>query len=42
VSHLSFDGDLMDFLASGLGAVAVLIVGTIWRRRKLQGMQAAG
>src|SRR6201985_1401586 len=30
VSHLSFDGDLMDFLASGLGAVAVLIVGTIW------------
>ncbi len=42
VSHLSFDGDLMDFLASGLGALAVLIVGTIWRRRKLQGMQAAG
>jgi YjbE family integral membrane protein len=42
VSHLSFDGDLMDFLASGLGALAVLIVGTIWRRRKLQGMKAAG
>jgi YjbE family integral membrane protein len=42
VSHLSFDGDLMDFLASGLGAVAVLIVGTIWRRRKLQGLKAAG
>ena len=42
VSHLSFDGDLMDFLASGLGALAVLIVGAIWRRRKLQGMEAAG
>jgi YjbE family integral membrane protein len=42
VSHLSFDGDLMDFLASGFGALAVLIVGTIWRRRKLQGMKAAG
>jgi hypothetical protein len=32
----------MDFLASGLGSVAVLIAGTIWRRRKLQGMETAG
>jgi YjbE family integral membrane protein len=36
VSHFSFDGDLMDFVASALGAVAVLVAGTIWRRRKLQ------
>ena len=42
VSHLSFDGDLMDLLASALGAIAVLIVGTIWRRRKLQEMKAVG
>jgi YjbE family integral membrane protein len=41
VSHLSFDGDLMDLLASALGALTVLIVGTIWRRRKLQSMQEA-
>ena len=25
----------MDFAASALGSVAVLIVGTVWRRRKL-------
>jgi YjbE family integral membrane protein len=36
-SHLSFDGDLMDFAASALGAIVVLIGGTIWRRRKLRG-----
>jgi YjbE family integral membrane protein len=36
VSHLSFDGDLMDFVASALGAIVVLIVGTIWRSRKLR------
>src|SRR5580704_6968549 len=37
VSHLSFDGDLMDFAASALGAIVVLMGGTIWRRRKLRG-----
>ena len=42
VSHLSFGGDLMDLVASALGAVVVLIGGTIWRRRKVQGLQAAG
>jgi hypothetical protein len=26
----------MDIVASVLGAIAVLIVGSIWRRRKLQ------
>jgi YjbE family integral membrane protein len=35
-SHLSFDGDLMDFVASALGAIAVLIVGSVWRSRKLR------
>src|SRR6185312_7984142 len=34
-SHFSLDGDLMDFAASALGSVAVLIVGMAWRRRKL-------
>jgi YjbE family integral membrane protein len=37
VSHFSFDGDLMDVLASALGAIAVLVVGSVWRRRKLRG-----
>ena len=36
VSHLSFDGDLMDFVASALGAILVLIVGSIWRSRNLR------
>jgi len=42
VSHFSFDGDLMDFVASALGAVTVLVVGTIWRRRKLQEAKRGG
>jgi len=42
VSHFSFDGDLMDFVASALGAVTVLVVGTIWRRRKLQEAKGRG
>jgi YjbE family integral membrane protein len=37
VSHFSVDGDLMDLLASALGALTVLVAGTIWRRRKLRG-----
>lgn len=36
VSHLSFDGDLMDIVASTLGAIIVLIAGSIWRSRKLR------
>jgi YjbE family integral membrane protein len=39
VSHFSIDGDLMDILASVLGAITVLVVGSIWRRRKLRGAQ---
>jgi YjbE family integral membrane protein len=35
-SHFNLDGDLVDFVASALGAITVLIVGTIWRRRKLR------
>jgi YjbE family integral membrane protein len=34
-SHFNLDGDLMDFVASALGSIAVLIVGTVWRRRRL-------
>jgi YjbE family integral membrane protein len=37
VSHFSVDSDLMDLLASVLGAITVLVAGTIWRRRKLRG-----
>ena len=40
-SRFSLDGDLMDLVASGLGSVAVLIVGTIWRRRKMAEDHAA-
>ena len=32
----NIDGDLMDIAASLLGAIVVLISGSIWRRRKLQ------
>ncbi len=35
-SHFNLDGDLVDLVASALGAITVLIVGTIWRRRKLR------
>src|ERR1700757_3178770 len=35
-SHFNLDGDLMDFVASTLGAIIVLIVGSIWRSRKLR------
>ena len=35
--HLSLDADLIGYVASVLGAVVVLVVGSIWRRRKLRG-----
>jgi YjbE family integral membrane protein len=38
-SHFNLDGDLVDFVASALGAIVVLIVGTIWRRRKLRDVE---
>jgi YjbE family integral membrane protein len=36
VSHYNIDGDVMDIAASVLGAIVVLVVGSIWRRRKLR------
>ncbi len=36
VSHLNLDGDLMDIAASVLGAIAVLVAGSIWRSRKMR------
>src|SRR6201997_4015025 len=38
-SHFNLDGDLVDFVASALGAIIVLIIGTIWRRRKLRDVE---
>jgi YjbE family integral membrane protein len=37
--HFSLDGDLVEYLASVLGAIAVLVVGSIWRKRKLQHLE---
>jgi YjbE family integral membrane protein len=34
-SHFRLDGDLMDSIASVLGAIVVLIAGSIWRKRSL-------
>jgi YjbE family integral membrane protein len=38
-SHFNLAGDLTDFAASALGAILVLIVGSIWRSRKLRSAQ---
>src|SRR4030081_1867572 len=32
----SLDGDLVEYIASVLGAIAVLVAGSIWRKRRLQ------
>jgi YjbE family integral membrane protein len=34
--HFSLGGDLVEYAASVLGAIAVLVAGTIWRRRRLR------
>ena len=34
--HLRLDGDLAEYICSVLGAIFVLVVGTLWRRRKLR------
>jgi YjbE family integral membrane protein len=39
--HFSLDGDLVEYVASALGAIAVLVVGSIWRRRRLHHAEAA-
>ena len=37
--HFSLDGDLVEYIASLLGAIVVLTVGSIWRKRKLQQLE---
>jgi YjbE family integral membrane protein len=39
--HFSLDGDLVEYVASVLGAIVVLVVGSIWRRRRLHHAEAA-
>ena len=34
--HLRLDGDLSEYICSVLGAIAVLIAGSIWRKRRLR------
>jgi YjbE family integral membrane protein len=34
--HFSFDADLAEYIASVLGAIAVLAVGSVWRKRRLR------
>jgi YjbE family integral membrane protein len=38
--HFSLDGDIVEYVASVLGAIVVLAVGSIWRRRKLHHAEA--
>ena len=37
--HFELEGELVGYLASLLGAVAVLVAGSIWRKRKLQQLE---
>jgi YjbE family integral membrane protein len=37
--HFSLDGDLVEYIASVLGAIAVLVTGSIWRKRRLQRLE---
>jgi uncharacterized membrane protein YeaQ/YmgE (transglycosylase-associated protein family) len=37
--HFSVEGDLVEYIASLLGAVIVLTVGAIWRKRKLKQLE---
>ena len=37
--HLNLEGELDDYIASALGAVTVLIAGSIWRKRKLRELE---
>jgi YjbE family integral membrane protein len=39
VKHLRFDGEIDEFALALFGAAIVLVVGSIWRRRKLQKME---
>jgi YjbE family integral membrane protein len=37
--HFSLDADLVEYISSVLGAIGVLVVGSIWRKRKLQHLE---
>jgi YjbE family integral membrane protein len=37
--HFSLDGDLVEYVASVIGAVFVLVVGSIWRKRRLRRLE---
>jgi YjbE family integral membrane protein len=37
--HFSLDGDLVEYISSVLGAIGVLVVGSIWRKRKLRQLE---
>jgi YjbE family integral membrane protein len=37
--HLSLDGDLVEYIASILGAIAVLVAGSLWRSRRLKQLE---
>ncbi len=37
--HFSLDADLVGYISSVLGAIGVLVVGSIWRKRRLQHLE---
>jgi YjbE family integral membrane protein len=37
--HFTLDGDLVEYIASILGAIAVLVTGSIWRKRRLRQLE---
>jgi YjbE family integral membrane protein len=37
--HFSLDADLIEYICSILGAIGVLVVGSIWRKRRLQQLE---
>jgi YjbE family integral membrane protein len=37
--HFTLEADLVEYICSVLGAVAVLVVGSIWRKRRLQQLE---
>jgi YjbE family integral membrane protein len=37
--HFTLEGDLVGYLSSFIGAVAVLVTGSIWRKRKLEQLE---
>jgi hypothetical protein len=41
MSHFNLDGDLTDIAASILGAIVVLVAGSIWRSRKMRNAEHA-